>query len=318
MKKNSNIWPNLIIPGAGRAGKMALCHYLDQLDDVFIPDPTEPNFFSYISKKKDYTSPDRRFYENIITNIDSYHQIYENSESDTYRVDASGSYLVNANLTVEQIHNLIPKSNNIKIIILLRNPVIRTFSAYSHYVMNGFEMMTPKIAFSNETIQNRLKKKWSPNYDYISGSIYAENVSVYLRNFDNVKIILTENLWNNTDDSFNEICSFLGLSIPYRINLSTKINTSGKTKNKFIYDILNRDDNLIRRFTTTILKHLINATTRKKIKILLRNKNLHRPSMDNEIYEYLIEYFKDDIKKLELVINKDLSHWLIPPKDITE
>ena len=40
--------------------------------------------------------------------------------------------------------------------------------------------------------------------------------------------------------------------------------------------------------------------------------------MDNEIYEYLIEYFKDDIKKLELVINKDLSHWLIPPKDITE
>jgi hypothetical protein len=306
----NNIWPNVIIPGAGRSGKMALCHYLGQISDVFIPDPAEPNYFAYVDKKIDFISKDRRFYRRIITKADDYKNIYLGGQGKPIRIDASGSYLLNAEKTIERISETIPDYKNIKIIILLRNPIERAFSAYSHYFMNSFETLTPQKALSMKTIKKRINNKWSPNYDYIAGSMYAENVSTYLNEFKNVKIILTEDLWLNTNNVFAEICTFLELSIPNDIELGLKINTSGKTKNKLIYNILHNKKSPTRILARNILKIFVSEARRETTKIALRNKNLNRPFIENDLYNKLLPIFKEDINKLETVLNLNLSSWL--------
>ena len=288
---------------------MAFCYYLSQLSEVFIPDASEPNYFSYVDTNIDYISNDERFYKKIITNINEYKDIYKSGQNKSIRIDASGSYLTSSEKTISEIKKTISNYNEIKIIIMLRNPIERAFSAYTHYFMNGFDTQPPEKALSREMIRERLDNKWSPGYDYLSGSMYSIDVSRYLEEFKNVKIVLTEDLWRNSKAVFNDICYFLELSVPSEIDLYTKINTSGATKNRYFYDILHNEKNIIRQAARQILKKIVPENDRKKLKNYLRNKNLNRPAMSNNVYNQLKKVFIADIHNLEKVINTDLSGW---------
>jgi len=307
---NETIWPNLIIPGAGRSGKMALCTYLNKHEDVFIPTPIEPNFFAYYNLDTHYKSNDSLFYDNIIKTKDHYNDIFSDGIKYKIRLDASGSYLLFADKTIYEMANLIPEYKKIKIIIMLRNPVERALSAYTHYAMHKFEELSPDKAIAEETIKKRLMDNWSPNYDYISGSFYSDNVKKYLKVFNDVKIVLSEDLKYRREDTLSNIYEFLDLPINVEIDVDATINPSGVSKNKWFHDILYNNSNIIRQSIRPIIRQLLSENKRNSLKSYLRNKNLKQTEMSELLQNRLMRNFKDDILKLEKIIEKDLSHWL--------
>jgi hypothetical protein len=307
----SRCWPNLIIPGAGRSGKMALCEYLNRHQDVFLPNPIEPNFFSYYKVNINYNSKDELFYNNIITNKEGYNSIFNNGINSNIRIDASGSYLLFSDKTINEISTMIPDYKKIKIIIMLRNPIDRALSAFTHYTMHKFESLPMQKAINTTTITERLNNHWSPNYDYISGSMYFYNVKNYLKNFNDVKIVLSTDLKNNTVNTLKSIYEFLELPCEIPINIQSNINTSGIVKSQILNDILFDGSNIFRRIAQPIVKQFINVDKRTELKNKLRSKNLREPQkITYELRKNLVSNFKKDIKELEGIIQRDLSHWL--------
>ncbi len=60
-----------------------------------------------------------------------------------------------------------------------------------------------------------------------------------------------------------------------------------------------------------IARKVLPGKIRKDITRDIRQKNLVRAEIPQEIKADLIKFFEEDIRDLEKLINKDLTHWLV-------
>ena len=303
-------WPTFLIIGGGRSGKIALCDYLSQHPEVFISNPQEPNFFSAVNADIGYTSKDHLYYDNIITDVVSYQELFQNTGQFTALGEASGDYLLFPSETIRNIKLLVPDSRNLKIIIILRDPTARAFSAHTHYQMHGFEVLSFDEAVSANTIGKRLKENWSINYDYLRGGLYADAVAQFLSEFPNAMVILSSDLLSDSQGVLPEIFQFLEVGDDFFPTIATNINISGKSRSRILFAMLYDENNRFRRFIRRILNPVLPHKTRKWLKNYLRGLILHKARMKQDSRTRLIEYYRKDIRALEKLIDRDLSEWL--------
>jgi hypothetical protein len=174
--------------------------------------------------------------------------------------------------------------------------------------MRGWENEDFKIAINSW--EERRKKNWLWDFDYIGAFMYFERVHAFLSNFRMVKIFLFEDLVNSKSELINECDKFLNIR-PVSSNKidSTRYQKSGCPKSKFILNLL--DNNYT-------IKNIVveNIPDRLRVKLLqikeyIRNLMIkdidivHRGSTEKQ----LILEFSNDVKKLEKLIGQSLSHW---------
>lgn len=301
-KQLSEINLSFLIPGAARSGKMALCKYLNLHNKIKIVDPPEPNYFCHChSKKPIYNSIDYLYHEYIINNKDKYCKLFKKDK--IYYGDSSGSYLFYSKATIKNIKNQIKDYKKIKIIIVIRNPLERMFSSYMHYKMNGYEELTFLDAISPETIKKRRDMNWSGNFDYMGHSLYYENVSTYINEFPNVKIVLYKDLLKQPNEVVNSCIKFLGFNDSVSIKEGNRTNISGLPKSKFIQNILSNKNNPTRKLIGTVTRKIFPLSLRNNAKAYLRYNNL-KPVNKTEYYDNkLYELFENDISKLSGLLN---------------
>jgi len=191
---------------------------------------------------------------------------------------------------------LIPSA---KIIISLRDPIDRIFSDYllklrSHVV---------KITF-NEYIKNRLDPN---NEDMKKPASYYENIKRYLDTFDRnqIKIIIFEEWIKKPKETVQEILSFLGIN--YTINeFENKVynpTLTGNSRGRVLEYIMK--SNIARK----IAYNLIPIKSRDSIinNFFLLGKEKPKPPMKKQDKELLINYYQEDIRKLEILLGRKLS-----------
>jgi len=66
------------------------------------------------------------------------------------------------------------------------------------------------------------------------------------------------------------------------------------------------EDNPIKRLSRKILP----KTLRQKVMVDLRERNLEKRAIPEDINRYLHELFREDIQQLEILLDRDLSSWL--------
>ncbi len=197
-----------------------------------------------------------------------------------------------------------------KIIILLRNPMDRAFSAYKHLVRDGRERASFEEGLQMEA--ERIKNNWEFIWFYKDVGFYYEQVKDYLESFRQVKIFLTEDLEKQPLKTVKEAYEFLEVDASFVPNVSVKYNVSGIPKSKLFSFILKRANTF-----GSMLEPVVNTLFPKKgIKVVswiekVRTKNLEKPRMKPETKEYLKGLYKEDILKLQKLINRDLSSWLL-------
>ena len=133
------------------------------------------------------------------------------------------SYLYFFKQSVKKIKQIL---GDPKIIILLRNPLERSFSNYMHHVRDGFEKLSYDQALAQ--IDNRKEDKWWWGYDYVGGSLYFNTVKYYLENFSHVKILFFEDFKECPLNTLEEIHRFL--DIPYQDIIYKNLNLSEHNK----------------------------------------------------------------------------------------
>lgn len=288
--------PNFLIVGAAKSGTTSLYHYLKQHPDIFLPEWKEPHYFiddPYFTLHRIQTE---RMYAKLFAK--AHHKAVG---------DASTGYLQNKGAP-----RLIKNSlGNIKILILLRDPVLAAYSLYHHQLRkHGETLPSFEDALSAEEYRKNdksFRKKcygYQANYYYFHFFLYYEQVKRYLEIFgkENIKIFLYEELKENPIAVSQAAYRFLGMDD----NFVPEIKIYNQAGGILSIPRFWKDYGI---FLKT-LKFMFSKNIIKKMPHLIRNIGRQPPGPINpQTEKQLRKRFYEDICKLEVLINRDLSMW---------
>ncbi len=295
--------PDFIIPGAAKSGTTSLYRLLSQHPDIYFPkDRKEPFYFCFEDKPPTYE--DRQFNELMVWEQESYLNLYKEAKSTQICGDASTSYLYLHQPSIRHMKKLYgDKLNEVKIVIILRNPVDRAYSHYTYLVRNGFETRAFEEAIQPAQIANWKRKRWG--FDYLEYGNYSNQVQAYFNQFPQCKVLLMEDL-RETQECINGVFEFLEVD-PVSVSSDVKANPSGIPKNRKMVDLLRKNK---------VLKKAVNLlpSGAKRKALSMRDKTMEKfmekPELNAATRKELSEYFTDDINKLSGLIDRDLTGWL--------
>ena len=206
------VLPDFLVIGVGRGGTTSLYHYMSQHPCITKSAYDEIGFFD------DNFHLGLNWYRSMFpTKFHKEKIIKKYGKFLTY--DVTPSYIRHPWIIKRILENL----PNPKIIIILRNPVDRTYSHYQMSKRNGNEKRTFEDVIESDKI-NIQKNEHTPknmNYfqtvvenSYLARSFYEEQLQIWFKHFPKNKflIISTEELAFSTDKSLEKIFTFLGVS----------------------------------------------------------------------------------------------------------
>ena len=297
---NQTKLPNFLMVGVAKCGTTSLYNYISQHPDIYMSKLKGPKFITSNFLKFPFKgNKDSRVEKLVTKDIGKYEDLFRNSEHE--KIIGEGS--TDNSYYYEKAIPVIKKYlNDPKILFILRSPVDRAFSSYLHMKREERENMTFEEALQNE--EKRIKNNWEFIWHYKKVGLYYKQVEAYLNNFSLVKIYFLEDLINNKDHFIKNTFKFLGVDqnfIP-----KTKVhNISGLPKIKIINKLIENPPRAL-----SLLYKLFPEDLKISLGNAIHKRNLKKPIMKEETRKYLINYYKDDIVKLQKLINRDLSAWL--------
>lgn len=285
-------FPFIFIVGAPKAGTTALHAFLEKHPEVCMSSDKEPNFFSWkeIEQQQLYYSK-----KNVKTE-DDYYALYHPGPSTRICGEGSVSYLFYPECPA-RIQAFDPEA---KIIISLRDPVKR---AFSHFQMDYSLGLTP---FTFEEIWNNgIGHPKSGVYfqQYFLLSLYYEQVKRYLDRFPgHVMILFHDDLIKQQQKAIADLCSFLQISALPASAAIEQQNVTAAGKNVLVRALYKNEG--FRKMIGAIAGEKV----RTKIKSILFTKNA-LPQLTPALESTLRNYYDADVRKLGVLLNKDLRHW---------
>jgi len=211
---------------------------------------------------------------------------------------------------------------NVKLILVLRNPIDRFISAYFHYIRFGF---FPAIDI-NKSIPGLLRgdycSKWPRSKELLAFSQYSDSLKNYQAIFSRYQILILfqSAILKDKENAIARTFEFLDIDnsfVPSSINNRPKLSVYSLPRLKLFQIIAyHRYDYYFNRtrIKTKEIRTIFNAITAKLISginyrlgpIMFNND---KPTITEYNKKLLLEYFLEDIVETESIINRDLSHW---------
>ncbi|MFP4415921.1 MAG: sulfotransferase family protein [Chitinispirillaceae bacterium] len=298
--------PNFLIAGAAKCGTTALANYLDQHPQLFFSPLKEPKFFSSHFLDLPHRGRGDDFIHSFtVCDYEEYLKLFRRARRAKAIGEASVENLYYHRDVIPVIKQYL---NDPKIIIMLRNPVDRAFSAYKQLLRDHRETLSFEEGLEQE------KMRMTQNYEflwyYTDVGFYYNQIKSYLKEFSQVKILLFDDFKNNPIDTCKDIFSFLGIRNSFRIKLKPKRNASGVPKNG-LYRAILRATPLKGRIYRWLTAMGISDSAIQPLMETVRNGALNDFSMSPETRQKLQKIYQDDILKVSRLLHRDLSHWLM-------
>ena len=293
--------PNFIIIGAMKSATTSLYTYIKQHPDIFMTKVKEPMFFNNFQQENNYNILGSKSKKS--TTLEEYLAMFKDAKNEKAIGEASPAYIYNENAPY-LIKEHLP---DVKIMAILRQPIDRAYSNFLHTKradrenVNSFEQA---IKIEKE----RISDNWSPLYHYIQKGFYSVQLKRYYNLFrkENIKVYLFEDVVKNPKETLKDIFKFLNVDENIEIDVSKKSNVSGTPKGilGFILKKM-RYYNLMPKFAISdYLPTFI-------INLLFKSVYKDTEKLDSVLRKELTDkYFREEILKLEKLIDRDLSNWL--------
>ncbi|HLO49759.1 MAG TPA: sulfotransferase domain-containing protein [Kamptonema sp.] len=211
--------PDFIIIGVQKGGTTSLYNYLIQHPQIAAAAQKEVHFF------------DLNFEKGIEWYSSQFPDIAENKH--LLAGEASPYYIFHPRVP-QRIYDLFPQ---VKLIVLLRNPVDRAISHYHYYVKIQYEHLSLEDAIAAEPsrLQGEIEKLlasetyYSYNHQhhtYLSRGIYADQLPAWMTLFpkEQILILKSEDLYAKPAATFNTTLEFLNLP-PHQLDNYGKHNS---------------------------------------------------------------------------------------------
>ena len=212
---SSHVLPNFLIIGSARSGTTSLYEYLTKHPSIIPGVGKEVYFFD-----KQF-SKGINWYKSFFPTKLNMSRAQNKLQSKCLTGEATPRYLHYPHAP-KRIFSMLP---NVKLIILLRNPIDRAYSHYQMEVDSGHEKLSFEDAISNEEerITSDMKKMendenfYSVNFyrkSYLTRGIYVDQLKRWFKYFPREKFLIlkSEDLYSNPSNTYQQVLDFLGLS----------------------------------------------------------------------------------------------------------
>jgi len=297
--------PEIFIVGAAKSGTTTLAYLLSKHPDIYMP-RKEPGFFAFYNCAQDDIPSEIRPYQ--VTKLEDYIALYKDKPTGHVALDASVANLTHSERAISNFNKVFGPdiARQKKYIIILRNPVDRAFSHYKMMLRNGNEELSFEEAIAPEIVASRIHRR--SGYDYLGFSLYAERVSQYVKAFPTVKVFLQEDL-KNTEQLSRELIDFTGLGGVIEASKNEVLNVSGAPKSKLLGRLMRSKPTRFKDFIKSkVPQSAVHSFQKMKMRATAMNvKPIH---MAPETREKLVPEFKEDVLRLQDLLQRDLSNWL--------
>jgi len=289
------MYPNFICVGAQKAGTSTLHDILRNHPEIYLPELKEAHFFD-----------DK---ERYIKGIDWWLcNFFKEYKGEKIMGVMTPEYLYYDDVPMKIVKSL---GEEVKIIILLRNPVER---AYSHYLMSkrrGFECLDFLKAIEIEDDRIRINDFNKNHFSYINRGKYYQQVRRYYEQFGEKNILLLsfeKDLIMQVGQTICRIQKFLGVDI-IELNTDMQSNRASAARFKFINNVVwgsSPLNKMIKPFVPSLTARIKIKRTLDKLNQVKNKECGLEKTIKNKIMN---DYFLKDIIKLEKYIGADYSYW---------
>lgn len=301
--------PNFLLIGVPKAGTTSLYNYLRQHPQIYMPPEPykEPNFFAFEGEKLNFRRPGDNqpwLHQYTITDLKAYQGLFQGVKDEVAIGEASVLYLYLSKAPAA-IKHYIP---NAKLIAILRHPVERAFSHFIHSRRNGREWLTD-FSQALQAEEKRIAQNYAPTWYYQQIGFYHRQLKRYFDIFDSsqIKVCLYEDWKSNPIRFIQDIFRFLEVNDTFIPDMSVKYLVWDKVpKNKTLFNFFTQENTI-----KTALRAIIPARLRKPIAAKVYWSNITpTPKLTPEIRKQWTPVFREDIKQLQELLQRDLSKWL--------
>lgn len=302
--------PNFFIVGAPKAGTTAMHQYLQGHPNIYMSEIKEPKYFC-----EDF--PRIRY----VRSEDQYLNLFKGATPEHLIVGESSTLYLSSAVALQNIYRFNPEA---KILVMLRNPVDMVYSLHSELLFQAIET-EPDF----ETAW-RLQDKRSQGLDLPPGCLepaylqyrtiaqIGTQVEQLLQIFPKaqIKFILFEDFTRSTQTAYEQVVTFLGLSSDGRINFDQIRENRARRFNA----LSNALRDLRLAYRSSLLPVMFKSSLFMPIRVKLtrfvqrldklNSVRLKRQQLAPSLRQELLYQFKDEIVKVQQILNCDLSHWL--------
>ena len=295
--------PDFFIVGAARSGTTSLDRYLSQHPEIYMTPRKETHFFARDFLPPCFKGPgDERLNRLLIREEEQYAQLFAQA-ANAKAVGESSAFYLSFPGTAQRIAQAVPHA---RILILLREPVERAYSAYTF--LAGRETGSFEEGLRLE--QERKQQEFEPMWWYTSLGLYSRQVKEYFDVFGSrqVKVLLYNELFANPGPLLHEVFAFLGVREDISIDTSVQYNPAGIPKSRRLYSMLDRFI-----YNPNALEKRVKSLIPQRLRLIWASKALgmltQSVPLASQIRAQLKAYFAADVGRLEEVLQRDLLCW---------
>jgi hypothetical protein len=300
--------PDFLVAGVPKSGTTAVHAALARHPGLFLSPIKEPKFFLTDGPPPTRGGPgDALTYREHVWQRDRYEALFDAAPAGTLGGESTPLYLYDP-AAMARIRQTIPA---VKLIVILRDPVERAHSNWTHLWSAGLEPIGDFVrACADE--ERRIAAGWASFWHYQALGRYGEQLAHAFTLFprEQVLVLRYRLLIDEPSATLDKICGFLGVET----GLLTEIPRENVTAHPE-RTLAHRAVSLGVRASDAVGRLLpgsaATAATHRLERFLQRDARERQP-LGWEQRQALLPAFADDVKLLETVLGEDFSDWLAP------
>lgn len=284
--------PTFMIIGVAKAGTTSLYRYLEQHPQVFMCPIKGTNFFGYEDARDwkwadEGKPPALRHFK--ATTLEEYEAWFDEA-TDQIAIGESSPQYFRCPGAARRIHDCLP---SVKLVASLRNPADRAFS--------GFMMRTRR----GEPVES-IYKELTAESSHVKEGFYYRRLKRYFDVFpkEQLKIIIFEEFKKEPANLVLDLFEFVGVTSEFVPDTSTRHNRGAIPKRRVLNRLFYHP--AVVSTAKSVLPEPLQEAARR-----VRQLNLRKPPpFPPDLRARLLAHYREDILKLEDLLDRDLSVWL--------
>ena len=292
----STVKPNFIIIEAAKYGTTSLHRYLQSHPEIYMQDLKEPCYFAQPWPQQ----------EGLPETEEEYLELFKDGEDKVAVGEASANYLFVPG-TAECIFKSL--GHDVKLIVMLRNPVSMMFSLWEHAFCGYGERRNAREALLSSRLDEPLTeadRKLFGTKLYGLRANYVKHLKSYFDIFPrkNIKVFIFEEFFKPDLPQYGALCRFLGVSDNHQ-PVEDIQNKGVGIRSRSVIEFFRH---YYPKYVFPVLKYLAPHVVRRNMKEMIfstakKIENRKHESVRNELESRL----NDSVRELEKLVGRDLS-----------
>lgn len=303
-RERSTRRPNVLIIGAARAGSTFLVNQLSAHGEIACSDPKETHFLSLGQRTAEFQGPgdSATINRQIAHTIEEYEAAFSPAYGSAVRIDASVSMLYYPTSSIEAIDRYL--GDDVRIIVVLRDPVERAYSAFKYLQNRGYETLET-FAEALAAEPQRIADDWHHLWHYSSMSHYGTQLEPWLEAFgDRLQVVDYKTLTGNPEAVVHDLITWLDLKPDLLCVDSRAVNSSGELRSPAVQNLLSNCRDL------TWLRTAVKATVPFAMRERIRSLNLTGSAVPPADRARLMGDLEGDLARLRELLGPNSPQWL--------